>query len=60
MLKVRIRQITATADLPKSGDARADVETRQRSTVDTVGLLGRQRARPNQRHLATNDIDQLR
>ena len=60
MLEVGVSQVAATADLPQSGDARLDVKAGQRGAIDAVGLLGRQWPRTNQRHLAANDIDQLR
>src|SRR5262245_38558366 len=52
-------QLRTPGDLPEPGHAGAD-EQPAADVAEEVAVVGGQRARPDQRHLALEDVDQLR
>jgi hypothetical protein len=53
-------ELRATVDLRPAGDPRLDIEAVALMFVLLVELISKRRARADQRHVATNDIPELR
>src|SRR3954453_14038097 len=54
------RDLRGAEDLPLTGHAGLEVQPPAVPALDAGVLLGYERARPNERHLAAQDVEQLR